>query len=563
MSYTNPWVGYISRSYQQIKQDLVDKLVIKVPEATDLSETNIVVMLIGMWAGVGEMLNLYIDNMAQEAFVQTARRFSSMVRLTRLIDYRIRAAYPATADVTVVALDSSGIPVATNAPYTIPAFTQFITSSGVKFLNSSAVLIPTGSFGVVVPVKQIFVNVGLPIGVSDGITPSQEFDLGVDYVDGSADVVVGPDNYTEVDTFGFSLATDFHFIVEVREDNHAYLVFGDGINGIIPPAGTVFCSYWQTLGTGGNVDEQTISAATPAVVLPTAGLSSTKIYNQLRASGGLGYENVERLRSSAPLSIRTLDRAVTKQDYEDIARLAPGMGKATVDYECGKRIPIYIVPEGGGIASLPLQTDVLNFMTPKKMLGTFPYVTAAGETRLKINMEVTAKFRADLLLCQADVQNALIDYGAYANQQINRRIRISDIVAKVDNLARVDFLTLTNLGTIPYARPDGHTTQFTWARETLPGATAPADWRIEYDQPNVQVRVFKNLIFQGNYAINSTYDDGTFRFIPQFGAYTNGMSWNFKTYPFLKDIDLNDFTIPYVRLTDLNITMFDQLNPPI
>lgn len=566
MPYTNPWVGYISRSYQQIKQDLVNKLVVKVPEATDLSETNILIILISFFAGVAEMLNLYIDNMAQEAFVQTARRFSSMVRLVKLIDYRIRAANPASTDITVIAVDAGGLPVATNAAVIVPAFTVFSTLSGINFINIAPVLIPLGSLGTLIPVKQVTVFTGITIGTSDGITPLQEFDLGVNYVHNSIDLFVAGVPWAELNTMSLALATTQAFVVDVREDGHAYVVFGDGTNGAIPAAGSVIASYYETLGATGNVSEYTLTVASPSILLPTTPASTTKIYNQLPASGGLAYENVARIRVSAPLSLRTLDRAVTYQDYKDIARLAPGMGKAAVDFECGKEVDLYIVPEGGGIAQTPLINTVFNWFETRRMVTTIVNVKAAGETRLNISMEVTARFRADILLCQADVQDALLDYGAYENQEINRRIRISDIVARVDNLARVDYLTLTQLGTIPYARGiNGNVVQLDWTRQTLPGCITPSEWRLEYDLTNFQFRVFKDYTYMGVAPLNLPWTDpqSTFTFVPHPGAYLNGATWTFKTYPFLKDIDLDDFTIPVTELTDLNVVVFEQLNPPI
>ncbi len=78
MALDNPWVGYITRSYQQIKDSLLSRMVTNNPEITDHSESNILVIIIGMFAGIAEMLGYYIDNMAREAFIATARKFTSM-----------------------------------------------------------------------------------------------------------------------------------------------------------------------------------------------------------------------------------------------------------------------------------------------------------------------------------------------------------------------------------------------------------------------------------------------------------------------------------------------------
>lgn len=565
MAYQNPWVGYISRSYEQIKQDLLDRLIVKMPEITDRSESNILIIILGMFAGIGEMINLYIDNMAQEAFIQTARRITSMMRLVRLLDYKVKAANPASVDVTVMALDNSGNPVITNASYTIPAFTQFSDKSGKTFLNPNALTIPSGSFGGTVPVKQISLVSNLVLGYSDGLTPFQKFALGTNYVQGSASLLINGVPWTERISLGWAKYNDTIFVTEVQEDGICYAIFGDNITGAIPPVGQVVASFQETLGSAGNIGPIALTSAIPSITLPTAITSKTSILNPLAASGGTDYENIEKIRTSAPLSLRTLYRAVTEQDYEDIARLAPGVGKAKVDYECGKIIPIYLVPEGGGIASDILLNSTNDYFKDKKMVGTFPECRVAGETGLRMVLNVTAKFRADVLLCQADVVNALIDYGAYANQNINRKIRISDIVAKIDNLTRVDYLTLEGLSTIPYAHPQNHTTQLNWIRETLPDAIEENEWLLQYDFASLSFICLRDSIFLGNIpmGISFTDPDGTFTFTPQIGPYVDGMRWKFKTYPFNKDIDLDDFTIPKVFSTDLNIIVNPQFNPPI
>lgn len=567
MPYTNPWVRYISRSYEQIKTDLLQRLVIKAPEITDHSESNILIIILSMVAGCFEQLNLYIDFMAQESFVQTVRRLPNMLRLVKLLDYRVKAANPASTDVIVIAIATSdGVtPVPLNAPYTIPAFTIFSTAGGTQFMNTIAVTIAVGETGGIVPVKQISLVNNQVIGTSDGLSAQQEFSLGQNYVFGSVSIMIAGIPWIEVTSLGLALSTDRKFIVEVHEDGNAYAIFGDGVTGAIPPAGSVIASYQTTLGPIGNVARYAITTANPGIALPTATLSNTAIYNETDASGGLLYEDIERIRVSAPLSIRTLDRAVTYQDYEDIARLCPGVGKAKVLFECGKTVDIYIAPAGGGIANVPLLTTVSNFFEPRRMVTTTVRPIAAGETPLQISMDVTAKFRADILLTNNDVQNALLEYGSFAKQNINRKIRISDIVAKVDNLPRVDFLTITALATIPYARPNNHNVQFIWTRKTLPNSLIQSDWLLEYQAFPARIRIFKDTVYMAQIPIGNNWTDpgGAFNFTPFFGLYTDGMQWKFRTYPFKQDIDLNDYTMPLVRVQDLNIQVFEQFNPPI
>ena len=62
MALSNGWVGYLQRSYADIKGSLITGLKNRVPEMTDHTESNLMVLLISMFAGLVEQLNYYIDN---------------------------------------------------------------------------------------------------------------------------------------------------------------------------------------------------------------------------------------------------------------------------------------------------------------------------------------------------------------------------------------------------------------------------------------------------------------------------------------------------------------------
>ena len=77
MKLTNPWLGYQDRSYQQIKASVTAKMAINAPEITDYSEGNILMKLIGIFAAIGKVLNVYVDNMAREVFLSSCRKYIS------------------------------------------------------------------------------------------------------------------------------------------------------------------------------------------------------------------------------------------------------------------------------------------------------------------------------------------------------------------------------------------------------------------------------------------------------------------------------------------------------
>lgn len=556
MAVKNPWVEYVTRSYQQIKDSLVNRLVSSNPEITDFSESNILIIIIGMFAGVAEMIGYYVDNMAREAFIATARKFTSMVKLVKLLDYRIKAAYPSTVDLLFTfnnPLSSNGI---------IPIGTIVKTANNIPFVLINNLNLPTGAINGVIGAKQVTTSLNQTLGTTTGIS-NEPFSLGNSYVDKSSAIKVDGIVYIEVNTLGLSGPNDKVYIVEIDVDGLAYVVFGNNINGIIPPTGKIVKADYDTTTAGlGNVDANTINNLVSSITLP--GVTTITVNNPTASSGGSTYEDLERIRVNAPLSLRTLDRAVTRQDYRDVPRLAPGVGKSDFYFNCGKSIDVYISPEGGGIAQSPLLISTQAFIDNRKMITTFPVVLPAGETYLIIKLVITAKFRADLNQTKSDAENALITYGSFANQNINKKIRISDIIALVDNLEKVEFVDLIGLGTKPYARPFGHNNQLLWDRQTLSDSNSKQEWKLEF-LGGTLFNVTKSGAPMGTATINTIYTDpfNTIKFTINASSYTLGQVWVFVVYPYNRNIELDDYTLPKVNVLDLDITIIPQLTPPI
>lgn len=551
MALENPWVGYTIRSYNQIKNSVLTRLGQSNPEVTDHSESNILVIIISIFAGIAEMLGYYIDNMARESFISTCRKYSSAIKLVKLIDYRVKASNPSSVDVLMV-FDS-----ATTGAFNIPAGTEVQTGNGISFITEEVIPVPIGSTSISLPVKQITEVNAQNLGTTTGIV-DQVINLPLDYADNTAVLDINGDIWVLQKTLGFSTPTDKHFVVEISISKIPYIRFGDGINGAIPPGGQpVLADYYITKGADGNVDPNTINSLVTALVIP--GVSSITVSNALSAVAGTDVEDLARIKRSAPLSIRTLDRAVTRQDYKDVTLLTPGVDKAAIYFQCGKFIELFVTPVGGGIAQSTLLNDVFDFVSERKMITTFLEPRPAGETYLDIELLVTARFRMDGVLTETECREKLLEEYSYDKSDINRKIRTSDIIALIDNLGKVDHVELIRLSSIPYARPDGHQVALDAEIHTLSASTAIASWRINYDGTNM--RLFKDGIFKQNITIGvqTTTTDNHLSILINAGAYVNGMDWEFKTYPYNKNLEIDDFSVPILRANDLIITVNEQL----
>ncbi|MEX0348086.1 MAG: putative baseplate assembly protein [Paracoccaceae bacterium] len=111
-----------------------------------------------------------------------------------------------------------------------------------------------------------------------------------------------------------SLPEQTHFVVETEADGSAFLRFGDDQNGRRPAAGTPFTAAYRVgNGRAGNVGADALSHAITGVSQITA------LRNPIPATGGVNPETMEEARQAAPYAYRRQERAVTPEDYAQMA----------------------------------------------------------------------------------------------------------------------------------------------------------------------------------------------------------------------------------------------------
>lgn len=457
MGITNKWLNPYQRSYQQIKAKLVESLMgLKDPQGqkliTDYSEGNILIIILSLFAAIAEVLHYYVDNMARETFLSTARRYDSVVKHGALVDYHARAAIAATVDV-ILSRSITGNSI--GAKLTIPQGTLFTDSSGNSWLSARDVTWYSNVTTCKVPIIQherytasALNNMVIPTGdrviLNLGTLPNGKY-----YEQGSMSLQIGGETWVLVDTFAKSKPTDKHFMVSVDESLSPYIMFGDGTFGKKPAAGAKITNvvFYLTNGAQGNVKSNTITSV-PSII--SSSITDATVSNAYDAGGGSNYENFTMLKEHIPLSVKTLGVAITKEDFESLAMLVDGVNKAKADYECGRKLTIYISPDGGAVASSELINRVYNLLSQRAPMTTWLKVKSAGKVQIILEMDVTGKKSYKTAEIQTQILTAL--YNAYSPEQaqIGGSVRVSDIYALIDNLSTVDYLHLTKFYIKPW-----------------------------------------------------------------------------------------------------------------
>lgn len=488
MGITNKWLNPYQRSYQQIKAKLVESLMgLKDKDGqkliTDYSEGNILIIILSLFAAIAEVLHYYVDNMARETFLSTARRYDSVVKHGALVDYHARAAIAATVDV-ILSRSITGNSI--GAKLTIPQGTLFTDQSGNSWLSARDVTWYSNVTTCRVPIIQhekyttsALNNMVIPTGdrvqLNLGTLPNGKY-----YEHGSMSLQIGGESWVLVETFAKSKPTDKHFMVSVDESLNPYIMFGDGTFGKKPAAGAKITNvvFYLTNGSQGNVKSNTITSV-PSVI--SSSITDATVSNAYDAGGGSNYENFTMLKEHIPLSVKTLGVAITKEDFESLAMLVDGVNKAKADYECGRKLTVYISPDGGAVASSELISRVYNLLSQRAPMTTWLKVKSAGKVQIILEMDVTGKKSYKTAEIQTQILTAL--YNAYSPEQaeIGGSVRVSDIYALIDNLSTVDYLHLTKFYIKPWPTTIYGNKELALGQFKLNKATGPMTYFITFN----------------------------------------------------------------------------------
>ncbi len=121
--------------------------------------------------------------------------------------------------------------------------------------------------------------------------------------------------WEEVQTFSLSASDSRHYMLD---SNNGVLTFGDGRNGMIPPAGkdNITGSYRYGGGAAGNVSAGSIKKMWDEY----PGIDS--VVNPVAADGGFDREEIEEAKIRGPHTLKSMDRGITCEDIEWLVREA-------------------------------------------------------------------------------------------------------------------------------------------------------------------------------------------------------------------------------------------------
>jgi uncharacterized phage protein gp47/JayE len=457
-------VDYTHKDYASLREAMLELAREKLPAWTDHSPNDLGIVLLELFAFMGDQLFYYQDRIANESYLDTAVERRSVLNLLRLIGYELRPPQAASVDLTLLfALDApASLQIDRGAQFQT---TAAATGTPINFeylgepltLSLSALPSVTHTDGNVyrqlakLPVVQVDATIqGETVGSSSG-SGGQRFPLArTPLVEGTLVVAVdegaGPQVWERRPTLLHSGPADAHYIVRRDENDVAYVEFGDNQYGKIPRRGrnNITADYRTGGGSKGNVPPHTITKA----VTDIEGLAL--VDNAQAASGGAEAESTAEAAARGPQLFRTMGRAVTVRDYE-VQAMEFGVGKARARAGAWNRIDLFVAPAGGGMPSDTLKDDLRTYFEDKRILTSLVEIHDPVPVSVYIQgqLAVEAYFFTEQI--QQRVEAAVGGLLAFDQVDFEDRLFLSKVYEAVEAIEGVRFVNITHFTKVPPA----------------------------------------------------------------------------------------------------------------
>jgi len=463
MSDPTPQIDYTDKDYQALRRAMLQFAKLRLPEWTDRSAADFGMLMVDVFAYMGDVILYYQDRLANEAFLGTATERRSVVEHLRLIGYELAPPTPAVAELDLVfdpgiplvvvprglQFRTVGLATTQTFEYGEPDLTIALGSDQVERLADGRLRyrgLPV-VHGVAQPLRvlggstaEANQSFALPTGpvVPDSLTVEVNEGAGWVRWDRRDSLLydIGPDGRVRL-----SEPDARHYYLRFDEAGNGAVHFGDGRFGRRPPrgAGNIRAAWHGGGGAAGNVAANTIREALSAVP------NLASVTNPEAAAGGQDAEATADAARFGPMAFRSRNRAVTAADYEAMAHLAGGVAQARARARSWNVVDLYVAPAGPAWSPVPetLRRRLTAFFEDRRMAGAFVRVLDAAPVAIDLSVEVgyDERYRADAV--RQSVEAAVAGELDYAEVRFGQPVYLSAMHDAISSAAGVRVAAVT------------------------------------------------------------------------------------------------------------------------
>ena len=433
-------ITYTSKDYDGFRRTMIEAIPDRLPEWTSRSASDPGIVLIELFAHVGDILSYYGDRVANEAFLSTATQRRSVLDIANMLDYSPRGVRASTGAVTFTFDTSDG-------SVTVPKNTVLSTSSAaaaaagqdpVYYTTDEA--ITNTDTQVSVAVTQGELVTGEVLGTSDGTAGQRMSLFEEDVVEGSVTVYVEGTPWAYLSHLVDATENEQAYTLFTDENGVTTVIFGDDANGAIPTVGgTITADYRVGRGTEGNVGAGTLTELSS----PITGVAS--VTNPDKTTGGADPESVSDIRDNAPRSLRSLSRAVTLRDFEDLAVLSGYVGKASAVASASANVLLYVAPRVQGLVSQANKDALSMYLEDKVLFGTTVSLLDPTYHTVEVNVSMTVNRTFQQATVERNVENTIKAFFGFDNTTFGQTITLADLIGAISPVEGLDRFEVTRL----------------------------------------------------------------------------------------------------------------------
>jgi hypothetical protein len=253
------------------------------------------------------------------------------------------------------------------------------------------------------------------------------------------------------------VARDRVFSTHTTDRGDTVVHFGNGRTGSLLPTGqeNVRAVYRRGIGLAGLVQAGQLN------MLLSRPLGLQGVSNPLPSLGAEDPESLADTRQQAPMTVRTLDRIVSLQDYEDFARSYQGIAKAQARWVWDGQTQVICLtvagPNGARIQEDSVQFDAL--LSSLKQAGDpFVRIVLKSYRRASFQISASVSVHEDYLedLVMKEVEAALRAAFSFEAREFGQPAPASEVIAimqAIPGVVAVDAASVTRTDARPRRKP--------------------------------------------------------------------------------------------------------------
>jgi hypothetical protein len=446
--------NYMALDYEGLRTSMINLLKVKMPEYTDLSSSDAGIVLIELFAFMIDLICYDSDITANEMLFHTAQERESIIDHAKRLCYNPINGTPSKVhQVIEIVPQAEDFIITKGTQFKVPATS---TNPDIYFEADADFSIPAGKTGLEKDesgnyIYQIPLTQGITIpedilGTGNG-TPGQKFSLNskpviqdslVLYLDDGS----GLRKWNLVPNFIDSNTSSEDYCSDVDADDVSTITFGDNYAGKSPTTivNGIVATYRIGGGSVGNIAANAINqlALSRAEVVQTFNPS-------IPYEMGVEKESNAEIRKHALENVRTLWRAVTLKDFEDLINLNLNdivlLVKAIQNADPFS-INLYLVPKTGtNFTNEQLQT-IVDFLLERKLIGITINLKDAvyHPVNPTVHVIVFPQYHNQLTTIQENIQTELAKIFTLGNYNFGQSFVSSDIIQTLKAVTGVNLV---------------------------------------------------------------------------------------------------------------------------